>query len=196
MRKKHSDHRLLSFAHTLLLLSRILRSSILSSERLVWTNDSGARHPFEVLRGTLFAGRYGGVVATPKVWTIGSRAADGRCYGTITTEKSYGKRPSRSAYSLVRIGITRQIEQLGMVLRGLITGLLGGRDPGEAAMATAQAEQALDEALQLQPGTIATLPATDLLQHLQHRPDCTEANLDLLADLLIALADAPNPDSD
>ena len=115
-------------------------------------------------------------------------------YGTITTEKSCGKRPSRSAYSLVRIGITRRIEQLGMVLRGLITGLLGGRDPGEAAMATAQAEQALDEALQLQPGTIATLPATDLLQHLQHRPDCTEANLDLLADLLIALADAPGQD--
>ena len=53
MRKKQGGHRLLSFAHTLLLLSRILRSSILSSERLVWTNDSGARHPFEVLRGTL-----------------------------------------------------------------------------------------------------------------------------------------------
>jgi hypothetical protein len=49
----HSGHRLLSFAHTSLLLCRVLRSSILSSECLVWANDSGARHPFEVLRGTL-----------------------------------------------------------------------------------------------------------------------------------------------
>ena len=89
-----------------------------------------------------------------------------------------------------------QIEQLGMVLRSLLAGLLGGPDPGVAGITAAQAEQVLDEALHLSPGKIATMPAADLLHHLQDRPGTTEANVDLLADLLIALADAPNPDSD
>ena len=48
---------LLSYGHTSLPRSRILRSSILSSGRLVRPNDSCARHPFEVLRGTLWAER-------------------------------------------------------------------------------------------------------------------------------------------
>ena len=44
---------LLSSGHTLLPLGRRLRSSILSSGRLVRPYDSCARHPFEVLQGTL-----------------------------------------------------------------------------------------------------------------------------------------------
>jgi hypothetical protein len=35
-----------------LLLGRRLRSSILSSSRLVWIKNTHACHPFEVLRGT------------------------------------------------------------------------------------------------------------------------------------------------
>jgi len=91
--------------------------------------------------------------------------------------------------------LTRQIEQLGLVLRSLITGLLDGRDHGEIAMTTAQAEQALDEALHLPPTTIAAMPTADLLHHLQNRPGTTVANVDLLTDLLIALADAPGQDT-
>ena len=48
---------LLSSGHTSFPRSRVLRSNILSSGRLVGPNDSCARHPFEVLRGTLWAER-------------------------------------------------------------------------------------------------------------------------------------------
>ena len=46
---------LLSSDHTSLLLSRILRSSILSSSRLVQQKNEAVCHPFEVLRTTLNA---------------------------------------------------------------------------------------------------------------------------------------------
>ena len=42
---------MLSSSHTALLLGRI-PPGILSSQRLVWLNDSCVRHPFEVLRAT------------------------------------------------------------------------------------------------------------------------------------------------
>jgi len=49
------------------------------------------------MRRDLFAWRYGRVVATPKAWTSGCEATEGRSYGTILSEKPGGKITSRSA---------------------------------------------------------------------------------------------------
>ena len=58
------------------------------------------------MRRDLFAWRYRRVVATPKAWTAGCEATEGRSYGTILSEKPGGKSTSRSAYALLRDGIT------------------------------------------------------------------------------------------
>ena len=49
------------------------------------------------MRRDLFEWRYGRVVATPKAWTAGCEATEGRSYGTILSEKPGGKSTSRSA---------------------------------------------------------------------------------------------------
>lgn len=86
--------------------------------------------------------------------------------------------------------LTRQIEQLGMVLRRLLTGLTGQRDPGEAIVTVEQAEQNLTEALDLAPGELHTLSPQELVATIEALPAYTEANADQLADLLLALANA------
>lgn len=87
--------------------------------------------------------------------------------------------------------LTRQIEQLGMVLRRLFTGLAGPRDPGEVELSSPDVERALDEAFELKPGTLVVLPPEQLIALLRDNPAATEANLDILADLLTSLADSP-----
>lgn len=87
--------------------------------------------------------------------------------------------------------LTRQIEQLGMVLRRLLTGLLGPQDPGEMARSAEEVERALEEALGLVPGALIALEPDQLIAALHALPAASEANLDLLADLLVGLADAP-----
>ncbi len=84
--------------------------------------------------------------------------------------------------------LTRQIEQLGMVLRRLITGLTGQRDPGEAVVTVEEAEQAITEALALAPDALHRLAPDALVAAVQAHTACTEANTDLLADLLLAMA--------
>lgn len=86
--------------------------------------------------------------------------------------------------------LTRQIERLGMVLRRLLTGLTGQRDPGEATVTMEQAEQTLTEALDLAPGELHTLSPQELVAAIEALPAYTEANVDQLADLLLALANA------
>jgi len=86
--------------------------------------------------------------------------------------------------------LTRQTEQLGMVLRRLLTGLTGQRDPGEAIVTVEQAEQNLTEALDLAPGELHTLSPQELVAAIEALPAYTEANADQLADLLLALANA------
>lgn len=88
--------------------------------------------------------------------------------------------------------LTRQIEQLGMVLRRLFARLLGPNDPGEAELSSMDLEHALDEALELGPGTLLGLSPEQLVATLCERPEATEANLDTLADLLTALAESPD----
>lgn len=84
--------------------------------------------------------------------------------------------------------LTRQIEQLGMVLRRLITGLTGQGDPGAATLAMEEARQALGESLGLEPGMLAELRPEALVDNLRDRSAFSEANVDLLADLLLAMA--------
>lgn len=86
--------------------------------------------------------------------------------------------------------LTRQIEQLGMVLRRLLTGLTGQREPGEAIVTVEQTEQTLTEALDLAPGELHTLSPQELVAAIEALPAYTEANADQLADLLLALANA------
>lgn len=86
--------------------------------------------------------------------------------------------------------LTRQIEQFGMVLRRLLSGLTGSPGTQEAASAT-QVEQALDEALDLPHGTLVTLSPEALIALLRTRPECSESNMDLLADLYLSLAEDP-----
>lgn len=87
--------------------------------------------------------------------------------------------------------LTRQIEQFGMVLRRLLSGLTGSPGTQEAASAT-QVEQALDEALDLTHGTLVTLSPEALIALLRTRPECSELNMDLLADLYLSLAEDPH----
>ena len=75
--------------------------------------------------------------------------------------------------------LTRQIEQFGMVLRRLLSGLTGSPGTQEAASAT-QVEQALDEALDLPHGTLVTLSPEALIALLRTRPECSGSNMDLL----------------
>lgn len=87
--------------------------------------------------------------------------------------------------------LTRQIEQFGMVLRRLLSGLTGSPGTQEAASATL-VEQALDEALGLPHGTFASLSPEALIALLRTRPECSGSNMDLLADLYSSLAEDPD----
>lgn len=87
--------------------------------------------------------------------------------------------------------LTRQVEQFSMVLRRLLTGLLGPRDPGEVELSSQDVKRALDEALELKPGTLIGLSPELLVALLRDNPAATEANLDTLADILTGLADSP-----
>ncbi len=84
--------------------------------------------------------------------------------------------------------LTRQIEQLGMVLRHLLSAALGQGDPGEASISKAEATQALDEAFGRSKGSLIDLPQDELLSTVTGHAAASEANLDLLADLLMAWA--------
>jgi hypothetical protein len=91
--------------------------------------------------------------------------------------------------------LTRQIEQLGMVLRRLLSGALGLDDHAEQVMETDAIERTLNEALDLQADGLRNADPEKLLGKLKHLGTATEANKDLLADLLIAMADRTGDDA-
>jgi hypothetical protein len=84
--------------------------------------------------------------------------------------------------------LSRQIELLGMVLRRLLAAALGQGDPEQARLSTAEATQALDEAFGLSKGSLIDLSLEELLSAVTSHAAGNEANLDLLADLLMAWA--------
>ena len=87
-----------------------------SGHRIGWFRLPGPHGPFKpfghetaaVIPRLFFTGSEGSVVG-PKAWTARNEATEGRCYGTITTEKSCGDRPGRSAYFIVRMGMTEDL---------------------------------------------------------------------------------------
>lgn len=85
--------------------------------------------------------------------------------------------------------LTRQVEQLGMVLRRLLSDALGLDDRAVQFMEMDAIELALNEALDLRSESLTNMAPEMLLGELRHLGAATEANQDLLADLLIALAD-------
>lgn len=91
--------------------------------------------------------------------------------------------------------LTRQIEQLGMVLRRLLTGALGLDDRAEQVMEVDALEQTLNEALDLQADGLRNVDPETLLGKLQHLGAAKEANKDLLAELLMAMADRTADDA-
>lgn len=91
--------------------------------------------------------------------------------------------------------LTRQIEQLGMVLRRLLSGAHGLDDSAEQAMETDAIEMALNEVLDLQADGLRNVDPGTLLGKLQHLDAATEANQDLLSELLIAMADRTADDA-
>lgn len=84
--------------------------------------------------------------------------------------------------------LIRQIEQLGMVLRRLLSGPIGPADVAEVLSIT-QVEQAIDEAFGLTAGTLEGLSSQALIKLLQAHPAYSETNVDLLADLYARIAD-------
>lgn len=84
--------------------------------------------------------------------------------------------------------LTRRIEQLGMVLRRLLSGLTGQHEPGEVRISTEEAQNELGEELGSMPDTLTIRSPIDLHTVLAHSA-YSEANADLLAELLIAMAD-------
>jgi hypothetical protein len=91
--------------------------------------------------------------------------------------------------------LTRQIEQLGMVLRRLLSGALGLDDRAEQVLGMDAVEQTLNETLDLQADGLRNVDPETLLGKLQHHHAATEANQDLLADLLIAMAERTADDA-
>jgi hypothetical protein len=85
--------------------------------------------------------------------------------------------------------LTRQTEQLGMVLRRLLSGALGLDDRAEEVMEMDAIDRTLNEALDLQADGLRNVDPETLLGKLQHHHAATEANQDLLADLLLAMAE-------
>ena len=85
--------------------------------------------------------------------------------------------------------LTRQTEQLGMVLRRLLSAALGKGDQAQPVLQMDAIEQALSETLDLQPESLASMAPEALLGTLQQHLAATEANQDLLADLLLAMAE-------
>lgn len=84
--------------------------------------------------------------------------------------------------------LTRQIEQLGVVLRRLLTAALGQRDPGLTSNSSAEAMHALEDAFDLPKGSLIDLSQDELLAAVTSHSAANEANLDLLAELLMAWA--------
>ena len=91
--------------------------------------------------------------------------------------------------------LTRQIEQLGMVLRRLLSGALGLDDHTEQVMEMDAIERTLNEALDLQADGLQRVDPDTLISNLQHLDAATEANQDLLAELLIAMAERTAEDA-
>ena len=91
--------------------------------------------------------------------------------------------------------LTRQIEQLGMVLRRLLSGALGLDDHAEQAEEMEAIERTLNEALDLRSERLIDIAPEVLLDKLQHLGSATEANKDLLAELLIAMAERTAEDA-
>lgn len=85
--------------------------------------------------------------------------------------------------------LTRQTEQLGMVLRRLLSGALGLDDRAEEVMEMDAIDRTLNEALDLQADGLRNVDPETLLGKLQSHHAATESNQDLLADLLLAMAE-------
>ena len=85
--------------------------------------------------------------------------------------------------------LTRQIEQLGMVLRRMLSGALGLDDHADQVVEMDAIERTLNEALDLQADGLRNVVPETLIGNLQQLDAATEANQDLLAELLIAMAD-------
>lgn len=83
--------------------------------------------------------------------------------------------------------LMRQIEQLGAVLRRLLAGIVAQQFPDTDA--NAESEKTLCDALSLQAGSLASTSSTALLMALQTHEGANEANQDLLAELLLTMAD-------
>ena len=90
--------------------------------------------------------------------------------------------------------LTRQIEQLGMVLRRLLSGLTGTDVPEPVHNTLEETRQAIATSLERDPDELFAHPPAELVLHLKDHPAYSEANVDLLADLLIAMA-AVDPDN-
>jgi hypothetical protein len=91
--------------------------------------------------------------------------------------------------------LTRQVEQLGMVLRRLLSDALGLDDRAVQFMEMDAIELALNEALDLRSESLTNMAPEMLLGELQHLGAATEANQDLLAELLIAMAERTAEDA-
>jgi hypothetical protein len=86
--------------------------------------------------------------------------------------------------------VTRQIEQFGMVLRRLITGSTRQQEPAQASNDIAAAHNELCEILCITQGAFLGLGPEELIHRLRSNPSFSEANADLLADLLVAFSAA------
>lgn len=84
--------------------------------------------------------------------------------------------------------LTRQIEQLGMVLRRLLSGLTGTGVPEPVHRTVEEARQAVAMSLDSDLEALFALPSAELVLHIKAHPAYSEANADLLADLLLAMA--------
>lgn len=76
-----------------------------------------------------------------------------------------------------------------MVLRRLLSAALGMEDHAEPMAQVDAVELALNEALDLQTTGLRSTDPEALLGMLEHHQAATEANQDLLAELLMAMAD-------
>lgn len=90
--------------------------------------------------------------------------------------------------------LVRQIEQMGAALRRMLSLALGLPEPGTEAAGPAQLRQDLCALLKLPEDALPTMAPAQLVEHVQQDRAANEANLDLLADVLMAMADDPGND--
>lgn len=87
--------------------------------------------------------------------------------------------------------LTRQIAQLGFVLRKMFEKLTGSKSGNDLEENLQQVNLKLEEELSFDLETIALIPNEEIVSFLLHRQNFDAENIELFADLLMA-ADAAN----